>query len=195
MPTEVITCWTILGLPLHGRGVTRRDIAIAFRTQALLVHPDKQHGGDDSEAFVRLHTAYEDALVLHRDHKIADEVDEAQSTVGVGDTGWRDIAWRSLGTGVRVLSAMATILQIPDAVVHVYGCCKARVSFGVDLTRRDPVSGRITLVNRTMIVRLPRRGGGSPYRLVGVGHDSAIIPGHRGDVVLHTCFVNSGENI
>jgi hypothetical protein len=58
-PTSMRACWSVLGLSAQEQQPTLPQIRIAFRTKAMILHPD--HGGEITE-FQALLRAYETAL-------------------------------------------------------------------------------------------------------------------------------------
>lgn len=173
----------------------------AYRKRALHIHPDKA-AEHDANAFIRLHDAYVDALRVTAQRQCGSRPTEIPACdpahvlfdPPVQDR-WVAKACRVLIDVGRCAAVALSTLNIPDVHVRMPVRCggsRARVRrFVVDVSRRDASTGEMCTVQQTLcltIVSQQQREG--VHRFAGVGNESAFIPGHRGDVVLHV--VSSG---
>lgn len=191
-------CWSVLGLREDGLGVTKRDVCAAYRKLALQLHPDKA-AEDESAAFIRLHAAYTEALRridcpadcpadCPDDRNDRHDHHSAAAPTRVQDR-WVAKACRVLIDVGRCAAVALSTLNVPDIHVRipVRGGSRARVRrFVVDVARRDPSTCEMSITQQTLcltVVTQHLREG--VHRFAGAGNESAFIPGHCGDVVLH----------
>lgn len=210
-------CWFILGLPSGGRGVSRSDVRRAFKERALLMHPDKRTdssvaSSETSEAFITLHRAYVQALLLVTVSTTSSATTTTTTVTSSSRWEWMTMAARNVGRGVGVLMDVTRIgvalLHVPEA--HLYmkltraeSRSRAVRRCEVDVMRMNIDTRLMHATVQVLRLRLTIRNNDddddddesddgtedtdecTTYRFQSLGHDSAVIPGHRGDVLVH----------